>query len=101
MLLGLSKNLILGYFPRIRNKNLLNSISTCNSITKYINIQNTIIYKRNFWKKLIKNKSSITILNKIWNKKIKNGQKCTRKYKRSLRFLKVMFFDKTGKASMN
>lgn len=34
-------------------------------------------------------------------KKIKNGQKCTRKYKRSLRFLKVMFFDKTGKASMN
>lgn len=74
MLLGLSKNLILGYFPRIRNKNLLNSISTCNSITKYINIQNTIIYKRNFWKKLIKNKSSITILNKIWKKKSKTAK---------------------------
>lgn len=74
MLLGLSKNLILGYFPRISNKNLLNSISTCNSITKYINIQNTIIYKRNFWKKLIKNKSSITILNKIWKKKSKTAK---------------------------
>lgn len=53
MLLGLSKNLILGYFPRISNKNLLNSISTFNSIRKYINIQNNNIQKK-FLKKIDK-----------------------------------------------